>query len=150
MQTPKYSRRRFMRSLACGGMALALPGARAAGAGRGRTRPNVVMIVIDDLNDYVTGMGGHPQAKTPHMARLAASGVQFRRAYSNNPVCAPSRGSLFTGIYPHTSRLIHFGKWYENKVLINSRTLPEYFRANGYRTMGTGKLLHNYRPHVWQ
>ncbi len=138
-----------MRSLACGGLAVALPSAYATAAARKPTRPNVVMIVIDDLNDYVTGMGGHPQAKTPHMAKLAASGVQFRRAYSNNPVCAPSRGSLFTGIYPHTSRLIHFGKWYENEVLANSRTLPEHFRANGYRAMGTGKLLHHFRPHVW-
>ena len=147
---PTYSRRSFMKSLACGGLALALPGAYAAAAARKRPKPNVVMIVIDDLNDYVTGMGGHPQARTPHMARLAASGVSFSRAYSNNPVCAPSRGSFFSGIYPHTSRLIHFGKWYENTVLINSRTLPEYFAANGYRTMGTGKLLHNWRPHVWE
>jgi len=147
---PTYSRRSFMKSLACGGLALALPGAYAAAAARKRPKPNVVMIVIDDLNDYVTGMGGHPQARTPHMARLAASGVSFSRAYSNNPVCAPSRGSFFSGIYPHTSRLIHFGKWYENTVLINSRTLPEYFAANGYRTMGTGKLLHHWRPHVWQ
>ena len=146
----KYTRRSFMRTVACGGLGLAVSGATAEEADARRARPNVVMIVIDDLNDYVTHMGGHPQAKTPHMAKLAASGVQFRRAYSNNPVCAPSRGSLFTGIYPHTSRMIHFGRWYENQALINSRTLPEYFRANGYRTMGTGKLLHNYRPHVWE
>ena len=144
----EHSRRGFLRSLACGGLGLMATGAR--GATTKGSKPNVVMIVIDDLNDYVTGMGGHPQAKTPHMARLAASGVSFRRAYSNNPVCAPSRGSLFTGIYPHTSRLIHFGKWYENEVLINSKTLPEHFRANGYRTMGTGKLLHHWRPHVWE
>ena len=146
----KYSRRSFMGSLACSGLGLVLPAARGAATAGRRPRPNVVMIVIDDLNDYVTGMGGHPQAKTPHMAKLAASGVRFRRAYSNNPVCAPSRGSFFTGIYPHTSRLIHFGKWYENEVLINSKTLPEHFRDNGYRTMGTGKLLHHWRPHVWE
>ncbi|MBL7224346.1 MAG: sulfatase [Candidatus Brocadiae bacterium] len=145
----KHTRRTFMSSLACSGLGLVLPAAQGAGAGSKRPRPNVVMIVIDDLNDYITDMGGHPQAKTPHMAKLAASGVRFRRAYSNNPVCAPSRGSFFTGIYPHTSRLIHFGKWYENEVLINSKTLPEYFQANGYRTLGTGKLLHHWRPHVW-
>jgi len=149
------SRRTFLRRLALAGIAgPAVLSARAAGgapgADRGRKPPNVVMIVIDDLNDYVTGMGGHPQAKTPHMAKLAASGVRFRRAYSNNPVCAPSRGSLFTGIYPHTSRLIHFGKWYENEVLAHSKTLPEHFRDNGYRTLGTGKLLHHFRPHVWE
>jgi len=154
-----YTRRGFMKTVAYGGAALALSGATSASAAPEPTRPtlkpkpkrpNVVMIVIDDLNDYVTHMGGHPQAKTPHMAALAKSGVHFRRAYSNNPVCAPSRGSLFTGIYPHTSRMIHFGKWFENPVLINSKTIPEYFRANGYHTMGTGKLLHHYRPHVWE
>ena len=146
----KQTRRSFMRTVACGGVGLAASGVAAAMAAGKRARPNVVMIVVDDLNDYVTGMGGHPQAKTPHMAKLAASGVQFRRAYSNNPICAPSRGSFFTGIYPHTSRMIHFGKWYENDVLVNSKSLPEYFRANGYRTMGTGKLLHNWRPGVWE
>ena len=143
------SRRSFIGSLAAGGLGLVLPMARGAATPRKRPRPNVVMIVIDDLNDYVTGMGGHPQAQTPHMAKLAASGVSFRRAYTNNPVCAPSRGSFFTGIYPHTSGLIHFGKWFENEVLIHSKTLPEHFRDNGYRTLGTGKLLHHWRPHVW-
>ncbi len=144
----RISRRRFLgmtMGAALGGSAVL---ARPTGARR--RKPNVVMIVIDDLNDYVTGMGGHPQAKAPHLAKLAAQGVSFRRAYSNNPVCAPSRGSFFTGIYPHTSKLIHFGKWFENDVLINSKTIPEYFRENGYRTLGTGKLLHNYRPHVWE
>ena len=61
---------------------------------------NVLMIVCDDLNDYVHGFGGHPQAKTPNVAKLAKSGVSFIRAYSNNPVCAPSRASFLTGIYP--------------------------------------------------
>ena len=70
--------------------------AAAPTAADGPQRPNVVMIVCDDLNDYVTGLGGHPQAKTPHISRLAESGVSFRRAYSNNPVCAPSRSSFFT------------------------------------------------------
>ena len=144
------SRRDFLGWSIRAGAALGLPGISAGVASARRRKPNVVMIVIDDLNDYVTGMGGHPQAKTPHLAKLAAEGVSFRRAYSNNPVCAPSRGSFFTGIYPHTSKLIHFGKWFENEVLINSKTIPEYFRENGYRTMGTGKLLHNYRPHVWE
>ena len=146
----RYSRRSFVKSVAGGALALSLPAAGASAAAGSSGKPNVVMIVIDDLNDFVTGMGGHPQARTPHIAELAASGVRFSRAYSNNPVCAPSRGSFFTGIYPHTSGLIHFGKWYENEVLSNSKTIPEYFAANGYRTMGTGKLLHHWRPYVWQ
>jgi arylsulfatase A-like enzyme len=143
------TRRDFMK-LAAAGTVLGMPGALARAAGGADGRPNVVFIVIDDLNDYVTGMGGHPQAHTPNMARLAASGVSFRRAYSNNPVCAPSRGSFFSGLYPHTSGLVHFGKWFENETIVNSHTMPEYFGANGYRTLGTGKLLHHWRPHIWE
>lgn len=146
----QLSRRGFLKLATVTAATLGLPETLAIPAvGRG-DRPNVVLIVIDDLNDYVTGMGGHPQAYTPHMARLAATGVSFRRAYSNNPLCAPSRASLFAGIYPHTSRMIHFGKWFENETLINSKTIPEYFRDSGYRAMGTGKLLHHYRPDIWE
>lgn len=115
-------------------------------------RPNVVLIVCDDLNDYITGIPGqtgHPQARTPHVARLAQSGVAFRHAYSNNPICAPSRSSFLTGIYPHTSGNLFFGKWFENPVLKNSRTLMHHFRANGYHVAGTGKLMHQGRPQEW-
>jgi arylsulfatase A-like enzyme len=141
------SRRSFLHMVMGTAVSLAV---RPVAAAERRPGPNVLMIVVDDLNDYVTGMGGHPQARTPNLARLASQGVSFRRAYSNNPICAPSRGSLFTGIYPHTSKFIHFGKWFENEALINSKTIPEYFRDNGYYTLGTGKLLHHYHPHVWQ
>ena len=112
-------------------------------------RPNVVLIVCDDLNDYVTDMGGHPQASTPNLARLAESGVAFRRAYSNNPVCAPSRSSFLTGILPQTSGNLFFDKWYQNPVLKNSRTLMEYFRANGYHVAGSGKVMHHHQRSLW-
>lgn len=112
-------------------------------------QPNVVLIVCDDLNDYVTGLGGHPQARTPHLEKLAKSGVAFRRAYSNNPICAPSRSSFLTGIYPHSSTNLFFDKWFENPVLKNSKTLMEHFRDNGYQVIGTGKLMHHLLPSVW-
>ena len=67
-------------------------------------RPNVVLIMCDDLNDYISGMGSHPQVRTPNLEEFAKSAVAFKRAYSNNPVCAPSRASIFTGIYPHQSK----------------------------------------------
>ncbi|HSH09550.1 MAG TPA: sulfatase [Oceanipulchritudo sp.] len=112
-------------------------------------RPNVVLIVCDDLNDYVNGFGGHPQTLTPHVAKLANSGVAFKRAYSNNPVCAPSRSSFLTGIYPHTSGNLFWGKWFENPVLKNSKTIMEFFRENGYHVAGSGKLMHHFKADVW-
>lgn len=112
-------------------------------------KPNIVLIVCDDLNDYVEGYGGHPQAQTPHLARLAQTGVSFNHAYSNNPVCAPSRASFLTGIYPHTSGNLFWARWYENPVLKNSKTIMEYFRDEGYHVAGAGKLMHHHKGDVW-
>ena len=64
-------------------------------------QPNVLFIICDDLNDYQGVFGGHPQAITPNIDKLAASGVQFINAQSNVPVCSPSRNSLITVSYTH-------------------------------------------------
>jgi arylsulfatase A-like enzyme len=144
------TRRDFLKSLGiCTVATLGLPGVVAHGAGGSGRKPNVVLIVCDDLNDYVTGMGGHPQARTPNMERLAQSGVAFKRAYSNNPICAPSRSSFLTGIYPHTSKNFSFAKWHENPVLKNSKTMMEHFRDNGYHVTGSGKLMHHEIKSEW-
>lgn len=123
-----------------------------AGAILAADRPNVVLIVCDDLNDYITGIPGqtgHPQSLTPNVEKLAKSGVAFRRAYSNNPVCAPSRSSFLTGIYSHTSGNLFWDKWYQNPVLKNSRSLMDHFRQNGYHVAGSGKLMHHGKPDEW-
>ena len=112
-------------------------------------RPNVLFIICDDLNDYIQGFGGHPQAKTPHMARLARSGVSFTQAHCNIPICGPSRASLFSGIYPHNSGCFGFTKWDGYEILKNSRTIMDHFRANGYQTLGTGKLMHQMVRNEW-
>ncbi len=139
------------RAVAVGLILAAMAGSPGTAFGLG-DKPNVVLIVCDDLNDYITGIPGqtgHPQARTPNVDRLARSGVAFRRAYSNNPVCAPSRASFLTGIYPHTSKNLFWDKWYENPVLKNSKTVMEHFRDNGYHTAGTGKLMHHFKRNVW-
>lgn len=112
-------------------------------------RPNVFFIICDDLNDYVEGYDGHPDAVTPNMSRLANSGVRFTQAHCNIPICGPSRASLFTGIYPHHSGCYGFTKWDTYEVLRNSRTLMDHFRVNGYRTLGTGKLMHHMVRQEW-
>ncbi len=113
------------------------------------SKPNVLLIVCDDLNDYISGMNSHPQAKTPNIEKLASSGVMFRRAYSNNPVCAPSRSSFLSGLYPHTSYNFFWSKWFENPIMKNSNTLMEYFKKQGYSVLGTGKLMHHFKKEVW-
>jgi len=113
-------------------------------------QPNIVLIVCDDLNDYVEGYGGHPQARTPNMQRLASTGVSFTQAHCNIPICGPSRASLFTGIYPHHSGCYGFFKWDGYEVLKNSRTMMDHFRAHGYHTLGTGKLMHHMVRKEWK
>lgn len=126
---------------------LAPPAALEAAA---TPKPNVLFIICDDLNDYIGALGGHPQVRTPNIDRLFASGVSFTQAHCNIPICAPARASLFTGLHPHTSRNFGFENWDENPVLKNNRTLMDHFRANGYQTMGTGKIMHNRDRKEWQ
>ena len=113
------------------------------------SRPNVVFIVIDDLNDYPGTFGGHPQAKTPNIDKLAKSGVIFTNAHSNSPICSPSRNSLFTGVYPHDSRDFDWTPHFDLPALKNNKTIMELFRENGYHVAGTGKILHVDRKEYW-
>ncbi len=66
-------------------------------------KPNVLLIAIDDLNDWIGVMAGHPQAHPPHMDRLANRGVLFTNTQCQSPVCNPSRGSMMTSLYPSTT-----------------------------------------------
>ena len=64
-------------------------------------RPDIVFIIVDDLNDWLGCLGGHPDAKSPNIDALAASGgMLFSQGYCNSPQCRPSRTSLMTGVYP--------------------------------------------------
>ena len=106
-------------------------------------QPNVLLISIDDLNDWTGCLGGHPQAKTPHIDRLAARGTLFANAHCQSPVCNPSRASLMTGRYPHTSGVYFLGPDLKQAPsLKNLDTLPERFAQHGYRTLAAGKLFH--------
>jgi iduronate 2-sulfatase len=112
--------------------------------------PNVLMISIDDLNDWLGCMDGHPNAKTPNIDRLAAEGVLFNNAHCQAPICGPSRASLMTGLRPSTTGI--YGQISDNKISQNNPAteeivfLPEYFKNNGYHTMGIGKIFHHHAP----
>ncbi|MBM3744397.1 MAG: sulfatase [Acidobacteria bacterium] len=134
------TRRSFLRS--AGAAALSAP-ALVTARGASRARPNVLFIACDDLNDSVEGMGGHAQARTPHIHRLMERGVQFTNAHNNQPWCAPSRASLWSGLYPFTSRYHGSGHWRKHPVLGRAVTLMEHLGKSGYGVYGTGKLFHN-------
>jgi arylsulfatase A-like enzyme len=106
--------------------------------------PNVVLIAIDDLNDWIGCMGGHPQAQTPNIDRLAKRGVLFTNAHCQSPVCNPSRASMMSGIYPETSGLYFLSPPpKESPVLMKSTFMPQRFQDEGYYVTGAGKLFHN-------
>lgn len=103
-------------------------------------RFNVLFIAIDDLNDWVSCLGGHPQLHTPHIDRLAGRGLLFTNAHCAVPVCTPSRVAIFTGRQPwHTEVHTNADSLYKRHP--DAITLPEYLHAMGYDTLGTGKLF---------
>ena len=106
-----------------------------------REKPNVLFISLDDLNDWVGCLGGHPQAKTPNLDRLAASGVLFDNAHCPAPACNPSRTAIMTGVSPHRSGLYQNGQKMR-EVLPDAELIPRYFSRNGYWSGGSGKILH--------
>jgi len=59
--------------------------------------PNILLIMIDDLNDYNEDLNGHPQVITPNIKKFSKSAVSFKNAYSNDPMCGPSRSSMLLG-----------------------------------------------------
>ena len=125
---------------------LLLPGLLLASGGRGfsqreKQRPNVLMIPVDDLNDWIGVLGGHPQTVTPHIDRLAGRGVLFRNAHCQAPACNPSRASLFSGIRPTTSAVYRNPDLWRDG-LPDAVTMPEYFRQAGYQVVGGGKTFH--------
>jgi len=108
-------------------------------------RPNVLFISFDDLNDWIEPLGGHPQAKTPNLSRLARQATLFTHAYTAAPACNPSRAALMTGIAPYKS-----GVYYNNQAwrpaMPDAVTLPQYFMKNGYWAGAAGKIYHGVYP----
>ena len=106
-------------------------------------KPNILFIAIDDQNDWIGCLGGHPQAKTPHIDRLASEGTVFLNAHCQSPLCNPSRTSLMTGLRPSTTGVYGLAPWFrtldEYKGIVS---LPQHLRNNGYRTYTTGKIYH--------
>jgi choline-sulfatase len=111
-------------------------------------RPDVVLIMADQLVPMLTGPYGHPVVQTPNLDALAARGTRFDAAYSPSPLCAPARACLMTGTYVSTNRV------YDNAAFFASDipTLPHYLTNAGYDCVLSGKMhfvgpdqLHGFR-----
>ena len=106
-----------------------------------QARPNVLMIVCDDLNTHVT-TSGYKHIRTPAFDTLASAGMTFGRAYCQYPVCGPSRASFLHGLYPQSTGVL------DNRSDIRQTrpgtvSLPQRFKEAGYWTASVGKVFHN-------
>ncbi len=112
------------------------------GASFPMTQPNILFIVADQHNAKVLGHQGHPDARTPHLDRLAREGCRFESAITQNPICTPSRVSFLSGQYPHNHG-------YYSLSGPNPGGLPNifgHFRERGYFTAAMGKI---HCPEYW-
>lgn len=135
--------RRLAWALAIAALAPA-PGLLLPGCGPGRPpghrRPNVLLIVADDLS-YRIGLYGFA-ARTPNLERLAARGRRFDRAYCQYPLCSPSRTSFLTGWRPDRTKV--WGNLRPPRSFLEGAVpLQEHFEANGYFTARVGKVYHS-------
>ncbi len=105
-----------------------------------RKRPNIILIISDDLNTHL-GSYGKRQVKTPHIDSLARGGRAFSHAYAQYPVCGPSRASFLTGLYPPQTGVLINGTPFR-EYIPNAWTLPQLLRKEGYHTARTGKVFH--------
>ncbi len=104
-------------------------------------KPNVVFIVCDDLNTHVS-TSGYEHIQTPNFDKLAAAGMNFKRAYCQYPVCGPSRASFLSGLYPESTKVLN-NKLDIRKTNREAMSIPQAFKEAGYWTAGTGKIFHN-------
>ncbi len=117
-----------------------VPSPALLNAGKSPGKPNVLLILSDDLSTALSGFG-HPQCKTPHLDRLAKDGVKFQRMYCQFPICGASRSSLMNGLYPYsTGDLANTTKFREKDP--NRITMSQMFINNGYYVARVSKIYH--------
>lgn len=148
-----FNRRHFMKmsgALSLGSLLSACAKTPAGSQGSVSTQPNFLFLPIDDLNDWIGVLGANANVKTPNIDALAGRGMLFTNAHAQAPICAPSRASLMSGLYPHQTGL--YGQVADDQLrgVIRSVSptpfLPEYLKDAGYYTAGRGKIFHQGVP----
>ena len=131
-------------------IALASPTPSAQAPAATTSRPNVVLIITDDIGYGDLSSYGAPDIRTPNIDRLAKEGVRFTDFYSNSVVCTPTRAALMTGRYQHRVGLENMLTVLPDSVnrglAVTGRTLPRLLKDNGYATALLGKWHLGYRP----
>ena len=136
------SRQLWTLVLAIGSLAVATPASAATSDTRDM---NILMIVVEDWTSFAIGSYGNPVVQTPHLDRLAASGVQFNRAYCQGTVCNPSRASLVTGLRPDSTGVYGNGDFMDEKIPAGVTSMAEVLRQRDDAWVGTiGKLVHRW------
>jgi arylsulfatase A-like enzyme len=141
-------RRRFLELMLFCAVVIVLMGAVSESAQAvqdAQRKYNVLFLAVDDLNDWVGCLGGHPQAKTPNIDRLAESGILFEQAYCAAPLCNPSRTAIMTGLRSSTTGIYGNGdrSWFRDVPEFKDWvTIPQYFRQHGYMALTGGKIFH--------
>ena len=108
-----------------------------------KSKPNVLLIAIDDMNDWAGFLGGHPDAQTPNIDKLSKRGTAFHNAHCQAPICNPSRTSIMYGLRPSSTGI--YGNWpfpWQAPGFKSKKTLSRWFAQNGYLTLTTGKIYH--------
>jgi arylsulfatase A-like enzyme len=114
----------------------AMSASAAAQTAASGNRPNLILVISDQFRwDCIGAMGLNPMNLTPNLDRMASRGVMFRSAFSNQPVCAPARGTIFSGQYPS-----RHGVW-KNGIGLpeNCVTIAKELRRQGYTANYVGK-----------
>ncbi|HEY7208672.1 MAG TPA: sulfatase-like hydrolase/transferase, partial [Bryobacteraceae bacterium] len=133
---PQQNTRRDLFKATAGMLPMAAMGQNSAQSAERAERPNIVLIISDQFRwDCVSAMGLNPMNLTPNLDAMARQGTLFRNAFCNQPVCAPARATIFTGLYPS-----RHGVWKNGIGLPHDiPTIAKLLRDDGYSANYIGK-----------